>query len=45
LAKGGEIIATAETIAEAGELVTTEAREELLKGVSQPVKVSTISWV
>jgi class 3 adenylate cyclase len=44
LAKGGEIIATSETIAEAGELVTTEAREEMLKGVSQPVKVSTISW-
>jgi class 3 adenylate cyclase len=44
LANGGEIVATAATIAEAGEPVATEEREEKLKGVSQPVIVSTISW-
>ncbi|HEX2421306.1 MAG TPA: adenylate/guanylate cyclase domain-containing protein [Acidimicrobiia bacterium] len=45
LANGGEIVATVATIAEAGELVTTGWRDETLKGVAQPVKVTTISWV
>jgi class 3 adenylate cyclase len=45
LANGGEIVVTSATIAEAGELVTTGWRDETLKGVAQPVKVTTISWV
>ena len=44
LAGGGEIVATAETFAEAGETATSGAREAPVKGVSAPVKVAVIAW-
>ena len=44
LAGGGEILATAETLAEAGDVATTEARHEAVKGVSTPVSLASISW-
>jgi len=44
LAGGGEIVATAETLAEAGETATSGAREAPVKGVSAPVKVAAIAW-
>ena len=44
LAEGGEIVATAETLAEAGETATTNPREASLKGVSAPVGVASVTW-
>jgi class 3 adenylate cyclase len=44
LAGGGEIVATAETLAEAGDVVTSEPREASLKGVTAPVKIASVSW-
>jgi class 3 adenylate cyclase len=44
LAEGGEIVATAETLAEAGEPATTNPREAMLKGVSAPVSISSVTW-
>jgi class 3 adenylate cyclase len=44
LAGGGEILATAETLAEAGELATANAHEATVKGVSAPVSLASIAW-
>jgi class 3 adenylate cyclase len=44
LAGGGEIIATAETLQEAGESATTDTRDASLKGVSAPIGVATVTW-
>jgi class 3 adenylate cyclase len=44
LAGGGEILATAETLAEAGEEATSGAREVSLKGVSTPLAIATVTW-
>jgi class 3 adenylate cyclase len=44
IAKGGEILATAETLAEAGHTPSSEARLEPIKGVSEPVSVATVIW-
>ena len=44
LAGGGEIVATSDVIADAGDVATTDVREATVKGVSAPVKVSSISW-
>ncbi len=44
LAGGGEIVATAETLAEAGTVATTAPREATLKGVSAPVGVASVEW-
>jgi class 3 adenylate cyclase len=44
LAKGGEILATAETLAEAGEVSTSAARSVPVKGVTAPVSVVSIAW-
>jgi class 3 adenylate cyclase len=44
LAGGGEILATAETLAEAGEVKASEPREATVKGVTAPVIVSSVAW-
>ena len=44
LAGGGEILATAETLAEAGDVATADAREAPVKGVTAPVSVASIAW-
>ena len=44
LAGGGEILATAETLAEAGDVATTDAREAPVKGVTAPVSLASIAW-
>ena len=44
-AKGGEVLATAETIAEAGDVPTTaDPTPTALKGVTEPVSLAPISW-
>ncbi len=45
LAGGGEILATAETLDEAGESATSDRRDASLKGVSAPVGVASVTWV
>ncbi|HZC32224.1 MAG TPA: adenylate/guanylate cyclase domain-containing protein [Candidatus Bathyarchaeia archaeon] len=44
LASGGEILATAATLAEAGDVRASEPREAAVKGVTAPVSVSSVSW-
>ncbi|HEY4190864.1 MAG TPA: adenylate/guanylate cyclase domain-containing protein, partial [Candidatus Limnocylindrales bacterium] len=44
VAGGGEIVASADVLADAGETATGDAREIVAKGVSQPIRVATISW-
>ena len=45
LAAGGEILATASTVAdEASPFAVGNEREVLLKGLAQPVRVVTIDW-
>jgi class 3 adenylate cyclase len=44
LAGGGEILASSETLAEAGETPATEPRTVTVKGVSTPVVVAGIDW-
>ena len=44
LAGGGEILATAETLTEAGDVGASETRSAPVKGVTAPVSVATISW-
>jgi class 3 adenylate cyclase len=44
LAAGGEILATAETLAEAGDVASSDARTTPVKGVSAPVSLATIAW-
>ena len=44
LAGGGEILATAETLAEAGDVSASEPRSAPVKGVTAPLSVVTISW-
>jgi len=44
LAGGGEILATAETLAEAGDVSTSDARSATVKGVTAPVSVAAIAW-
>ena len=44
LAAGGEILATAETLAEAGDVPATDARTTPIRGVSAPVSLSAITW-
>jgi len=43
VAGGGEIVASAETLGEAGE-PTSDARETTVKGVTTPIKVATVGW-
>ena len=44
VAGGGEIVATSDVLADAGDVATTDVREITAKGVSQPIRVATISW-
>ena len=44
LAGGGEILATAETLAEAGDSSASATRTAAIKGVTAPVTVGTIAW-
>ena len=43
-AGGGEILATAATLAEAGDVETSNPREASLKGVTGPVSVASVAW-
>ncbi len=44
LAQGGEILVTAETLSEAGDVAASEARPEPVKGVTAPVSLVAITW-
>jgi class 3 adenylate cyclase len=44
LAAGGEILATAQTLAEAGHVPASEARETPIKGVGERMQVATVDW-
>ncbi|MEX1169535.1 MAG: adenylate/guanylate cyclase domain-containing protein [Chloroflexota bacterium] len=44
LAEGEQILATVETIDDAGEVPTSEPGEALVKGVSAPVNLASIAW-
>jgi class 3 adenylate cyclase len=44
LAAGEEILATAETLTEAGATGAAAARETAVKGLSAPVRVATVPW-
>ncbi len=44
LAQGGEILATAGTLAEAGDVSTSDARTTPVKGVTAPVSLAAITW-
>ncbi len=44
LAGAGEILATTETLAESGELATSDARTTAVKGVAAPVSLATVVW-
>jgi len=44
LAGGGEILATGETLAEAGDAGASEPREATVKGVTAPVSISKVTW-
>ena len=44
LAGGGEILATAATLAEAGDVEAGDRREATVKGVSAPVDIASVSW-
>lgn len=44
LAQGGEILATAETLADAGGVATSDVRQEPVKGVAEPVSLAAVSW-
>jgi class 3 adenylate cyclase len=44
LANGGEILVTAETLADAGDVAASDSREALVKGVVAPVSVAAVTW-
>jgi class 3 adenylate cyclase len=44
LAGGGEIVASLDTISEAGDLTPAVAREVTVKGVAAPLQVASIAW-
>ena len=44
LASGGEILASAEALDEAGDLAAIDEREVEVRGVSTPVRVASIIW-
>jgi class 3 adenylate cyclase len=44
LAGSGEILATVDTLREAGEAALAGSREVSVKGVSAPIEVATVSW-
>jgi len=44
LGGAGDIVASLETLEEAGEVASTDTREAALKGVANPVAVATVVW-
>jgi len=44
LANGGEILATADTLAEAGDVPSSERRQAQVKGVAAPVSIASVTW-
>ena len=44
LAGGGEIIATSDTLGEAGDASTSDTREASVKGVKAPIGIATVTW-
>jgi class 3 adenylate cyclase len=44
LADGGEILATIDTVAQAGNVAASETRTATVKGVAAPVSFATIAW-
>jgi adenylate cyclase len=45
LAEGGEILATSDTVADAGEVIVgSDAREVTLRGVAEPVEIARVEW-
>jgi len=44
LAEGGEILASTETVADAGTVATSDPRSAMVKGVAAPVSYVSISW-
>ncbi len=44
LADGGEILASTETLADAGDVPTERSRTVPVKGVKLPVAVTTVNW-
>jgi len=44
LAGGGEILASADTLAEAGETASTDAHDAAIRGVTAPVSVASVAW-
>ena len=44
LANGGEILATAQTLADAGDVTSSNSREATVKGVAAPVSVAAVTW-
>ncbi len=44
LTGGGEILASAESLAEAGDVPTSDTREAAVKGVTVPVRIASVGW-
>ena len=45
LAERGEILATSDTVADAGEgIAGSDAREVTLRGVAEPVEIARVEW-
>jgi class 3 adenylate cyclase len=44
LASGGEVLATAATLAEAGDPPTTGARAAEIRGVTEPIDLAAVAW-
>jgi class 3 adenylate cyclase len=44
LAEGGEILATTETLTEAGDVAVADARTATVKGVRDPVSFARVDW-
>ena len=44
LAGEGEIVATTEALAEAGDIPSSDPREASLKGVTDPVSIASVVW-
>ncbi|MEO8229336.1 MAG: adenylate/guanylate cyclase domain-containing protein [Chloroflexota bacterium] len=44
LAEGGEILATAETLAEAGDVAASDPRETPVRGLAAPLSLSAVAW-
>jgi adenylate cyclase len=44
LAAGGEILASADALATAGEVATSDLRKVEIRGVSEPVSIASVAW-